>query len=175
MVVRRRVIVHGRVQGVFFRDTTRRHAQTRGLSGWVRNRHDGTVEAVFEGEPEAVERMLRFCREGPRGAAVESVEVFEEEPEGVLSRTEGGIEGVPVHVLDPGGDEVVQVDAVGELRPHAFGVVADQRQVAFDQEVAELLVGLVELERLPRPLGAEHVEGELPVTVEVLFDRRRRR
>jgi acylphosphatase len=56
-MVRRRVIVHGRVQGVFFRDTTRRMAQSRGVSGWVRNNPDGTVEAAFEGEPEAVEAM----------------------------------------------------------------------------------------------------------------------
>jgi acylphosphatase len=81
-VVRKRVILHGRVQGVFFRDTTRRMAQSRGVSGWVRNNPDGTVEAVFEGEPEAVEAMVEFAREGPRGAVVEDVEVIDEEPEG---------------------------------------------------------------------------------------------
>ena len=81
--IRRRAIIHGRVQGVFFRDTTRRRAEARGLAGWVRNRPDGTVEAVFEGDPEAVEAMLAFCREGPRGAGVERVEVGEEEPEGL--------------------------------------------------------------------------------------------
>jgi acylphosphatase len=81
--MRRRVVVHGRVQGVFFRDTTRRMAADRGVAGWVRNRPDGAVEAVFEGEPEAVEGMVRFAHEGPRGAAVERVEVFEEEPEGL--------------------------------------------------------------------------------------------
>jgi acylphosphatase len=80
-VIRRRAVVHGRVQGVFFRDTMRRFAQSRGVAGWVTNRPDGTVEAVFEGEPEDVEAMLSFCREGPRGAAVERVEVIEEEPE----------------------------------------------------------------------------------------------
>ena len=74
-------MVHGRVQGVFFRDTVRRRAGERGVTGWVRNRDDGTVEAVFEGEPEAVESMLRFVGEGPRGAVVERVEVFEERPE----------------------------------------------------------------------------------------------
>jgi acylphosphatase len=83
IVIRRRAIVHGRVQGVFFRDTTRRRAAARRVAGWVRNRPDGTVEAVFEGEPEAVEALLAFCREGPRGAAVERVEVVEEEPEGL--------------------------------------------------------------------------------------------
>jgi acylphosphatase len=80
-VIRRRVVLHGRVQGVFFRDTARRLAEQRGVAGWARNVPDGTVEAVFEGEPEAVERLVTFCREGPRGAAVERVEVFDEEPE----------------------------------------------------------------------------------------------
>jgi acylphosphatase len=82
-VIRRRVVVHGYVQGVFFRDSTRRLAQRHGVAGWVANRWDGTVEAVFEGEPEAVERLVRFVDEGPRGAQVERVEVFEEEPEGL--------------------------------------------------------------------------------------------
>lgn len=82
-MIRRRVIVHGRVQGVFFRDTARRMAQSRGVAGWARNTPKGTVEAVFEGEAEAVEAMIRFASEGPRGAIVERVEVIEEEPEGV--------------------------------------------------------------------------------------------
>lgn len=71
------------MQGVFFRDTTRREAESRGVAGWVRNRPDGTVEAVFEGEPAAVEAMLAFCHEGPRGAEVERVDVSEEEPKGL--------------------------------------------------------------------------------------------
>ena len=82
-MVRRRVVVHGRVQGVFFRDTTRRKAATRGVSGWVRNRPDGAVEAVFEGEAAAVASMVRFCEDGPRGAVVDRVEVIEEQPEGL--------------------------------------------------------------------------------------------
>ncbi len=82
-MIRRRVVVHGYVQGVFFRDSTRRLAQRHGVAGWVANRWDGTVEAIFEGEPEAVERLVRFVDEGPRGAQVERVEVFEEEPEGL--------------------------------------------------------------------------------------------
>ena len=82
-MIRRRVIVHGRVQGVFFRDTIRRMAQSRGVSGWVRNNPDGTVEAAFEGSPESVESMIRFSHEGPRGAQVERVEVFDEKPEGL--------------------------------------------------------------------------------------------
>jgi acylphosphatase len=82
-VVRKRVIVHGRVQGVFFRDTTRRTAESRGVSGWVRNNPDGSVEAVFEGSEESVDAMVRFAREGPRGAMVEQVEVRDEDPEGL--------------------------------------------------------------------------------------------
>lgn len=82
-MIRRRVVVHGLVQGVYFRDTTRRRAVSAGVSGWVRNRPDGTVEAVFEGEPAAVERLVAFCREGPRSARVERVEVEPEEPEGL--------------------------------------------------------------------------------------------
>jgi acylphosphatase len=81
-LVRKRVIVHGHVQGVFFRDTTRRMAQSRGVSGWVRNNPDGTVEAAFEGLEDAVEAMVDFAREGPRGAVVEHVEVHDEAPEG---------------------------------------------------------------------------------------------
>jgi acylphosphatase len=82
-MIRRRVIVHGLVQGVFFRDSTRRLAQRHGVAGSVSNRPDGGVEAVFEGEAEAVERLVAFSREGPRGAQVDSVEVTEEEPEGL--------------------------------------------------------------------------------------------
>jgi acylphosphatase len=82
-VTRRRVVVHGLVQGVFFRDTTRRQAVQRGLAGWVRNNPDGSVEAVFEGDDEAVERLVELCRQGPPGARVESVDVLREEPEGL--------------------------------------------------------------------------------------------
>jgi len=82
-MVRRRVLVHGRVQGVGFRYTLARAAQSRGIAGSARNRPDGSVEAVFEGEPEAVESLVRIAHEGPRGASVERVEVFEEEPEGL--------------------------------------------------------------------------------------------
>lgn len=83
MTVRRRVVVYGRVQGVNFRHATRRTAEAAGVAGWVANRPDGTVEAVFEGEADAVERLLGFCREGPRSAEVVAVEVREEEPEGL--------------------------------------------------------------------------------------------
>jgi acylphosphatase len=77
------VIAHGRVQGVFFRDTTRRTAESRGVAGWVRNREDGAVEAVFEGDPDAVESMVRLAREGPGRAQVEELDVADEEPEGL--------------------------------------------------------------------------------------------
>lgn len=83
LVIRRRVVVHGFVQGIGFRFSAVRAAESRGVSGWVRNRSDGTVEAVFEGEPEAVEAMVRWCEKGPRGAAVSGVDVFEERPEGL--------------------------------------------------------------------------------------------
>jgi acylphosphatase len=81
--MRKRVVVHGDVQGVFFRDTARRKASSRGVAGWVRNNPDGSVEAVFEGEPDAVEAMVEFCRTGPRGAQVDRVDEHEEEPEGL--------------------------------------------------------------------------------------------
>ena len=82
-MIRRRVVVHGRVQGVFFRDSVRRRAEEHGVAGWVANRWDGCVEAVFEGEQKAVERLLRFVHEGPRGAEVTHVETAEEDPEGL--------------------------------------------------------------------------------------------
>jgi acylphosphatase len=82
-VQRRRVVVQGHVQGVFFRETTRRRALAAEVAGWVRNRPDGTVEAVFEGEREAVDALVAFVREGPRGARVDWVDVEAEEPEGL--------------------------------------------------------------------------------------------
>jgi acylphosphatase len=82
-VVRKRVVVSGQVQGVFFRDTTRREASRRGVAGWVCNRRDGAVEAVFEGPIAEVEAMVEFCSSGPRGADVDSVTTSDEEPEGL--------------------------------------------------------------------------------------------
>jgi acylphosphatase len=82
-VQRRRVVVHGHVQGVFFRETIRRRAAGAGVAGWARNRPDGSVEAVFEGEPAAVERLVTFVKEGPRGARVDWVDVEREEPAGL--------------------------------------------------------------------------------------------
>jgi acylphosphatase len=81
--IRRRVVVNGRVQGVFFRDSTQKEAASRGVAGWVRNRDDGAVEAVFEGDPDAVEALVEFCRSGPSRADVDSVDVTEEQPEGI--------------------------------------------------------------------------------------------
>jgi acylphosphatase len=81
--MRKRVVIHGHVQGVFFRDSLRRLASQHGVAGWARNRWDGTVEAVFEGPDEAVGRLVAFAREGPRGAIVERADVYEEEPEGL--------------------------------------------------------------------------------------------
>ncbi|HYM58136.1 MAG TPA: acylphosphatase [Solirubrobacteraceae bacterium] len=83
MAVRRRITADGRVQGVFFRDSTRQEAERRGVAGWVRNTGDGTVEAVFEGEPDAVDALVELCRAGPGHASVERLEVVDEEPEGL--------------------------------------------------------------------------------------------
>jgi acylphosphatase len=82
MAVRKRVVVSGRVQGVFFRDSCRARAEAAAVSGWVRNADDGTVEACFEGELKAVEELVAWCRSGPDTAHVEDVDVTEEEPQG---------------------------------------------------------------------------------------------
>ncbi len=80
--VRAHVVVHGRVQGVWFRDSCRREAETRGVTGWARNNPDGTLEAVFEGAPDDVDAVLDFCREGPPRASVSHIEVEHEDPRG---------------------------------------------------------------------------------------------
>jgi acylphosphatase len=82
-VIRRRLVVHGSVQGVGFRYTLARQAQSRGVAGYAANEPDGTVEVVLEGEPDAVESLVRWCEHGPRGATVDRVDVFEEQPEGL--------------------------------------------------------------------------------------------
>jgi acylphosphatase len=82
--VRWRVVAHGRVQGVWFRESTRERAEADGVAGSVRNRRDGAVEAVFEGPADAVERLARFVETGPPGARVERVEVNEESVEGLV-------------------------------------------------------------------------------------------
>jgi acylphosphatase len=82
-VIRRRVIVSGRVQGVFFRDTISGEARARQVAGAITNRDDGRVEAVFEGDPDDVEALIELCRTGPERAVVEDVQVLDEEPEGL--------------------------------------------------------------------------------------------
>ena len=82
-MIRRHVVVSGDVQGVFFRDTCRRTAEEHAVAGWVRNRPDGTVEAVFEGAPERVQKLVDWAHQGPPLATVDAVSVQEEEPEGL--------------------------------------------------------------------------------------------
>jgi acylphosphatase len=82
-VIRKRVLVAGLVQGVFFRDTCRRVATEHGVAGWVRNLPDGRVEAVFEGDPDGVDRLVTWMRHGPARAVVEEVSVSAEPPEGL--------------------------------------------------------------------------------------------
>ena len=79
---RARVVIHGRVQGVFFRAETRDRARSLGLDGWVRNTGDGSVEAVFEGDRDRIESMLVWCRRGPSLAQVDTVDVDWETPAG---------------------------------------------------------------------------------------------
>jgi acylphosphatase len=82
-MARTRVVVSGLVQGVFFRDSCRREAMAAGVSGWVRNRSDGAVEAVFEGDERAVQRLVAWCRHGPPHAQVEKLTTYDEAPEGL--------------------------------------------------------------------------------------------
>ncbi len=81
-MIRRLVVAHGLVQGVFFRDSCRQEAERAGVSGWVRNTGDGNLEAVFEGEDEAVQRMVAWARHGPPHADVTGLDVTDEEPRG---------------------------------------------------------------------------------------------
>lgn len=83
MTVRRHLFVTGRVQGVFFRDTCRKIADQQGVAGWASNLSDGRVEVVLEGDDDAVERVVRWCRAGTDWATVDSVDVSEETPEGL--------------------------------------------------------------------------------------------
>lgn len=81
-MIARRVVVHGRVQGVFFRDSARREAERLGVAGWVRNRGDGSVELHAEGPEEAVAALVAWCEEGPPQAEVERAETVAAETEG---------------------------------------------------------------------------------------------
>ncbi len=88
--MRRRAVVHGSVQGVGFRFSCAREAERLGVHGWVRNRSDGTVEAVVQGDPDAVDELLAWLRHGPRFADVSGVDVVDEEPEDLVGfRVEG--------------------------------------------------------------------------------------
>jgi len=82
---RAQVRISGQVQGVFFRDSTRQKAEELNLAGWVKNLPDGRVEAVFEGPPDGVKEMLRWCEEGPKQATVENIDTDIEDPVGDLS------------------------------------------------------------------------------------------
>jgi acylphosphatase len=82
-VIRKRVVVSGRVQGVFFRDSCQQAAQQHEIAGWVANRGDGSVEAVFEGDDDAVREMVEWVRRGPSQADVTGVDVTDERPEGL--------------------------------------------------------------------------------------------
>lgn len=82
-MIRRRLVISGRVQGIGFRYSCRRVAEAAGVSGWCRNLPDGRVEAALEGESEAVERVVAWCRRGPSHAIVTDVDIVSETPEGV--------------------------------------------------------------------------------------------
>jgi acylphosphatase len=82
-LVRQRVVVRGRVQGVAFRYYAGERARAHNVSGWVTNRPDGSVEAVLEGDPEAVARLVRFFETGPSHARVEQIHITNESPEGL--------------------------------------------------------------------------------------------
>jgi acylphosphatase len=77
------VVASGRVQGVFFRDSVSREASSAHVAGWIINRDDGKVEAVFEGDEDDVARLVEFCRRGPGHAQIDELDVTEEEPEGL--------------------------------------------------------------------------------------------
>lgn len=83
MSIRNRLLLTGRVQGVFFRDSIRELARSEGVGGWACNRSDGAVEMVLEGSEEAVARVIAFCQHGPEQARVHDVEIDVEEPEGL--------------------------------------------------------------------------------------------
>jgi acylphosphatase len=95
-IIIRRVVVRGRVQGVGYRAWTEDTALINGLDGWVRNRRDGTVEAVFAGLADAVEAMIEACREGPGSARVDAVDVHDAGPsELAMRRSSGGFSVLP--------------------------------------------------------------------------------
>ncbi|CAN5527352.1 acylphosphatase [soil metagenome] len=82
MTIRRRLLVSGRVQGVFYRDSCRREAEEKGIAGSARNLSDGRVEVILEGDEDAINRMIDWCRRGSSQARVDSVEVEDQDPQG---------------------------------------------------------------------------------------------
>jgi acylphosphatase len=78
------VIAHGRVQGVYFRDSLQERARNQGIAGWARNRADGSMEAAFEGPSLIVEQLVAWCADGPESARVSRLDVIEEEPQGIM-------------------------------------------------------------------------------------------
>jgi acylphosphatase len=90
-----RVLIRGRVQGVGFRAWTQHQAELHGLEGWVRNRADGTVEAVFSGPADLVDVMLKACRAGPRGAKIEAVDVEKAGSDDLARAGQGGFAILP--------------------------------------------------------------------------------
>lgn len=88
MKIAKMLKIHGRVQGVFFRESMRNEAKRIGVSGWVRNRKDGTVEALVQGEALLVEQMIDWARSGPPRAEVERVDVSDTSPDGVVASFE---------------------------------------------------------------------------------------
>ncbi len=81
--IRRRIVAHGQVQGVFFRAGVKEQADAYGIAGWARNRADGSMEASFEGPENAVEQLVAWCADGPEKARVNRLDVMEEAPQGV--------------------------------------------------------------------------------------------
>lgn len=81
--IRVRVVAHGQVQGVFFRASVKERAEQHGIAGWVRNRADGSVEALFEGRRLEVEELVSWCSQGPERARVARLDVIDEEPQGI--------------------------------------------------------------------------------------------
>src|SRR3954467_1499310 len=88
-------VIKGRVQGVGFRAWTQHQAELHGLDGWVRNRRDRSVEAVFAGPPEAVAAMLKACRQGPRGSEVQDLDVVEADEASLAAKPEGAFAVLP--------------------------------------------------------------------------------
>jgi acylphosphatase len=149
--VSRKVVIRGRVQGVGFRDALRRVAAEQGVSGWVQNSADGTVEAVLEGDPDAVERVVAFAREGPPGARVDEVDVSQQAPEGLSGfnlapepggaqeRQEAPVPGERVEWIPDSADAVSRADLL-KRRPLARALAVRLRRIRADEPDASFLI-----------------------------------